>query len=52
MNVMWIVAGIGIGGTLAKLLASLRDRGGEKDLGCVSHQWILEHRATIPTGAR
>ena len=44
MNVMWIVAGIGIGGTLAKLLASLRDHGREEDLGRVSHQWLMEHR--------
>jgi hypothetical protein len=44
MNVVWMIAGIGILGAVAKLVAWLRGRGRETDLGFVSHQWVLEHR--------
>jgi len=44
MNVMWMMAGIGIVGVCATFLAWLRDRGRERQLGFVSHQWIIEHR--------
>jgi len=44
MNVMWMMAGIGIVGASATFLAWLRGRGRERHLGFVSHQWIIEHR--------
>jgi len=44
MNVMWMMAGIGIVGVCATFLAWLRGRGRERQLGFVSHQWIIEHR--------
>jgi hypothetical protein len=46
MKVVWMIGGIGIVGTFAKLLAWLRGRGRDIDLGFVSHQWILEHRSS------
>ena len=44
MNVVWMIAGIGILGAVAKLVAWLRGRDRRTDLGFVSHQWIVEHR--------
>jgi len=44
INVVWMIAGIGIVGALAKLFAWLHGRGLNRDLGFVSHQWIIEHR--------
>jgi hypothetical protein len=44
MNVLWILLGIGIFGVLAKPIARLHQHGGPLDLGCVSHQWLAEHR--------
>lgn len=44
MNVVWMIAGGGIVGAFAKLLPWLRGRGRDRDLGFVSHQWIVEHR--------
>jgi hypothetical protein len=46
VKVVWMIAGIGIVGAFAKLLAWLRGRGRDTDLGFVSHQWILEHRSS------
>lgn len=44
MNVMWMIAGVGVLGAGARLVAWLRGRGREIDLGFVSHQWLVEHR--------
>lgn len=51
MNVVWIVAGIGILGALAKL-AWRHDRGRPSDLGFVSHQWLTEHRLSKPSDSQ
>jgi hypothetical protein len=46
MKVVWMIAGIGIVGAFATLLARLRGRGRDTDLGFVSHQWVVEHRSS------
>jgi hypothetical protein len=44
MGVIWIVVGVAIAGGLTKAIMRARNRRTELDLGCVSHQWIAEHR--------
>jgi hypothetical protein len=47
MNVVWMIAGIGVVGASARLFVWLRGRGRERHLGFVSHQWITEHRPSF-----
>ena len=43
VNTVWIVGGVAVVGAVIALVASLQ-RGGSRDLGTVSSQWISEHR--------
>ena len=43
-SILLVVAGVGIACALAKGIMRARNGNSESDLGCVSHQWLAEHR--------
>ncbi|HXI28206.1 MAG TPA: hypothetical protein VNG89_07285 [Vicinamibacterales bacterium] len=44
MNMLWIVAGIGVVVSLAKWVASTDRGNAPSHLGFVSRQWLADHR--------
>jgi hypothetical protein len=44
MNTLWILGGLAVVGAIFALARSWQRRGGDEDLGSVSHQWVAEHR--------
>ena len=52
MTIVWIVVGVAIAGALVKGIIRARSLSSESDLGCVSHQWIAEHRLSSMSDAR
>jgi hypothetical protein len=44
MAVMWIVVGVAIASALAVRIVGARGARSVPDLGCVSGQWLAEHR--------